>query len=250
MPESPSRFHLRQIPLEAPYGRVVELLVDFEMVLQNLAKRRRQAVESGAGVAVVRSTPRLKDPKAPSEELESLGHALGDADDIHLIQNAQGFFSPSSALLGVAQVDAAGGEEERLQPGAGRGHLLGCFYQCGQRTRVELFALLSRGAPGIRVHVPKSTHELSLGFANNCEDAVSVVKAQSVRRKDVAGDEVMASYVIRILRCGFPKSLRRGRRICTLIASGKPLVDACTASLKDMKKNGFFHTACPLRIWA
>ena len=244
MPESPSRFHLRQISLEALYGRVVELLVDFEVMFQDLAKFWRETVAAGIGAAVMRPSPRLKDSKAPGEELERLGHALRDADDVNLIEDAQGFFSPSSALLGVAQVDAAGGEEERLQPGACRGHFLGRLYQRGQRARIELLAFLACSTAGIHVHVPQSAHELRFGIANNSEDAVSVVKAQSVRRKDMAGDEVMASYVIRILRCVFPKSLRAGRRISTLVARGKPLIDACTACFEYMKENGFSHPTC------
>ena len=66
----------------------------------------------------------------------------------------------------------------------------------------------------------------------------------------MARDQVMFSDVIFIF-CGlFAKYLGAGRRVCTLVALGKPLINACTAGFEYVKKNGFFHYIGPLRIWA
>lgn len=246
MPEAPARLHLRQVSLEALYGCVVKLLIDLKVVLQNLAKLRREPLAACAGITVVRPTPpRRRDLQALGKKPYRLGHALGDPDDIDLIENARGVFSLGSALVRVAQVDATGCKKKRLHAGAGHSDLLRYLYQRGQRIPVESCRSTANGTVGLHVQMPKRAHELSLRFANNREDAVRRTKSKSVITKDMTGDQIVASNVTLTPFDLLSKCFGSIRRICALITLSKPLIDAGTASFEYMKKNGFFHTACP-----
>lgn len=246
MPEGPARLHLRQVPLEAPDGSVVKLLVDLKVMLQDLAKLRREPLAACAGITVVRPTPpRRRDLQALGKKPYRLGHALRDANDIDLRQRLKRFLSLGSALLGVAQVDPTRRKKKRLHPGAGHSDLLRYLHQRGQRIPVESCRSTADGTVGLHIEVPKRAHKLGLRFANNREYAVRRTKSKSVITKDMTGDQIVASNVTLTPFDLLSKCFSSIRRICASITLSEPLIDACATRFEYVKKNGFFHSNCP-----
>lgn len=243
MPEGPSRRHLRYVSFEALYGRVVELLIDLQVIFQDLAKLWSQARSPSASVAVVGRTPRRGDVQAPGKKPNCLWHALGDANDIDLRQRLKRFLSLSSALARVAQVDPARCKKQRLHASACHSDLLCHPYQRRQRVSVSVESLWSTAGRtvGVCKKMPQRAHELRLRLPNNRQNPVRGAKAQSVVAVDMACDKIVAADVLPILQYIVSKARRIFRRVYIPISSGKPLINACAAGLKHVKKNGFSH---------